>query len=280
MSRNPYEADTGPPILRNSVFVYMDILGYAEQIESSEKSGTQQELLNSLYTALSEARVALEDKSDALGEIKKIIHKDLYALKAFTDNIVIGWPIHDDAESEFGAAFSKVVDFQFSMVVKGFFVRGAVAIGNAYIDDIAVFGDALTQTHHGESMLARDPRIILMKSAVDTVKSHLTYYHSPGQAPQARELLQDSDGQWFVNYLEYVLFAEYECGPFYEALMEHKSAVEKKLDQYRDNPRIFSKYAWVAGYHNFFCDLHSNYFDGEHKINTDLFRATPKLIVD
>jgi hypothetical protein len=166
------------------------------------------------------------------------------------------------------------------MALEGFFIRGAISIGEVYIDDIAVFGDALTQAHTGESRLARDPRIILTASAVTAVKQHLNYYSSTKFAPQVKELLQDSDGQWFVNYLDTILVAEDEHGPFYEELLKHKAAVETRLIEHRDNPLIFSKYVWVAGYHNCFCDLHPRHFSIEHKINTELFRASPKLIVD
>jgi hypothetical protein len=62
--------------------------------------------------------------------------------------------------------------------------------------------------------------------------------------------------------------------------MQHKLAVEAKLTEFKDNPPIFSKYVWVASYHNFFCDLYREYFSDEYKIDPDLFRAKPKSIVD
>jgi hypothetical protein len=280
MSRNPYENVEGAPQLRRSVFVFMDILGYENLTRVAELDGAQQELLQRLHSALSKERKDLEGKHERLAVLKKLTTKDRYALKAFTDNIVIAWPIIDDAEIELGSAFSKVAWFQFNMALEGFFIRGAISIGEAYVDDIVVFGDALTQAHTGESRLARDPRIILTESAVTAVKQHLNYYSSSKFAPQVRELLQDSDGQWSVNYLETILIAEDEHGPFYEEFRKHKTAVETRLAQHRDNPLIFSKYVWVAGYHNCFCDLYSRYFSNGHKIDTELFRATPKLIVD
>lgn len=280
MSRNPYENVDVTAQLRRSVFVLMDILGYTAMIQEAEHNGTQQDLLQKLHSSLSAGRNQLEEKHKAFEGLKKLTAKDRYALKAFTDNIVIAWPIIDDAEIELGSAFTKVAEFQFTMALDGFFIRGAVALGDAYVDDIAVFGDALTQAHIGESQFARDPRIILTDSAAQAVKQHLEYYHSPKFAPQVREVLCDSDGQWFVNYLDSVLIAEDEHGPFYDEFLKHKVSVEEKLSQYKDNPSIFSKYAWVAGYHNFFCDLHSRFFSNEHKINTELFQATPKLIVD
>jgi hypothetical protein len=221
----------------------------------------------------------LEGRSRGLPQLKKLFPKDLYVLKAFTDNIVIAWPIRDDAEIEIGQAITKLMQFQFSMSLKGFFIRGAISIGNAYVDDIAVFGDALTEAYIGESKLARDPRIVLTETSVAVTKKHLDYYGNLRHSPQAVDLLSDSDGQWFINYLESVMIAVDEAGPFYDEFEQHKKAVEAKLKKYSNDPVIFSKYMWVANYHNFFCDLHKRHFSDKHRISTDLFRSKPSLIV-
>jgi hypothetical protein len=278
-SRNPYHSFNKPPTLRPSVVAFIDLLGYIDLITTSEKEGTQEQLLQTLHHALSTNRGWLEELHPSL-KLKNLFDKDLYVLKAFTDNIVLAWPIREDAEAELGSVFSKLADFQFTMSLEGFFVRGGISVGMAYVDDIAVFGDALTQSYEAESHLARDPRIVLAPSAVVAVKKHLKYYHKPEHAPQTRELLCDSDGQWFLNYLDCVLYAEDEAGPFYEEFLRHKAAVEMKLNQHKSSPAIFSKYAWVASYHNFFCDLHNRHFSERHKIETDKFRATPKRIVE
>lgn len=115
-------------------------------------------------------------------------------------------------------------------------------------------------------------------SAVETAKKHLANYLSPIRSPHVRAVLRDSDGQWFLNYLDAVLVAEDEHGPYFEKLLEHKSVVEAKLAQYQPVPLIWSKYAWVAGYHNYFCDSNNNWFDDTHKIDLDLFRAAPSSI--
>ena len=278
MSHNPYHTEEQVPTLRNSVLAYIDILGYSDMIRESEELGTQQEVLSRLHTTLSKRRELLEDKTSPK-ELRELIKKDNYALKAFTDNIVIGWPIRDDGESEFWSAFSKLSIFQLQMVTSGFFIRGAISVGNAYIDEIAVFGEALVEAHKGESSLARDPRIILTTSAVNAAREHLTHYEEPRHAPHTRDILQDSDGQWFLNYLDCILIAENEQGPYYNEFLEHKDKVEQMLQQHRGNPSIWSKYAWVAGYHNYFSDLHPEHFNDNHKINVELFRASPALIV-
>jgi len=279
ISRNPYHIEDQAPTLRLSVFVLMDILGYSEMIGRSQEAGKQQEMLRKLHQVLTKGRDWLEGKELFLSS-EKSLKKDDFALKAFTDNIVIGWPVLDDAESEFGSAFFKLAYFQFQMVLEGFFVRGALSVGEAYVDEITVFGSALVEAYAGEAELARDPRIILTSSAVKTAKKHLKYYKNPRTAPHVRDVLRDSDGQWFINYLDCILIAEDEQGPFYEDFTKHKTIVENKLAEYKSNPGIWSKYAWVAGYHNYFCDLHSRYFNDEHRINVELFRASPALIVE
>jgi hypothetical protein len=280
ISRNPYQGPKASRIIRPSVLALIDILGYSELIREAEKSGKQQAIFDQLYGALSEGRNWLDGRNRGILNLKRMLPKDLYALKAFTDNIVIAWPVRDDAEVEIGQAITKLMQFQFSMSLKGFFIRGAISIGNAYVDDIAVFGDALTEAYVGESKLARDPRIVLTETSVAATKKHLTYYGNRRHAPQAVDLLSDSDGQWFVNYLESVMIAVDEVGPFYNEFEQHKKAVEAKLQKYSNDPVIFSKYMWVANYHNFFCDFHKHHFSDEHRISTDLFRPKPSSIVE
>ena len=279
MTRNPYATAAEEPTLWPSVLVFMDILGYTEMIKKAERDNKQQETLRDLHKALQTGRNWLED-NDSSETFRQLSKTDLYALKAFTDNIVIGWPVRSDAESEFGNAFFKLGSFQFQMILEGYFVRGAISVGDAYIDETAVFGSALIEAYEGESKLARDPRIILTNSAVTTAKQHLKYYGRPESAPHVREVLRDTDGQWFLNYLECVLWAEDEQGPFYEDFLRHKSVVEAKLLEFAGQPALWSKYAWVASYHNYFCDLHPHHFSGEHKIAINLFQRSPGLITD
>jgi hypothetical protein len=167
------------------------------------------------------------------------------------------------------------------MVTAGFFVRGAISIGSIFIDEIAVFGEALNEAYDGEARLARDPRIILTKSAAAAVKEHLEYYRHSEHAPQNRDLLCDADGQFFLNYLDdTILIAPDDAGPQYDTLAVHKQRVEERLTEYQSEPIIWSKYAWVARYHNYFCDVNRTYFDESHKIDIGKFDLPLTRIVN
>ena len=282
MSTNPYVSEDSKPTLLPSVFAFIDILGYNALTNEAKSSGTQQQFLERVYAALSDGRKWLDHETGDSGPSTDALNssKRRFALKAFTDNIVIGWPIRYDAESEFGDAFGRLAWFQSQLVLSGFFVRGAISYGSAYVDDIAVSGDVLLEAYDAERNLARDPRIVLTESAVHRVRCHLKKYSPASFAPQTRHLLVDSDAQWFINYLESVVYPGDPDRPECGNLAMHKASVEESLSRYRNEPRKFSKYAWVAGYHNHFCETHNYHFDDEHRIQIDLFRAGPKSILE
>lgn len=273
-SRNPYIESDGTPKLRRSVVAFIDILGYMDLVKSTT-SDDSQTLLARLHKALNSSRQHV-DPNHSDDTLQKLGNKDFYAFRAFTDNIVIGQPIRDDGEIELGSVFNSVSYFQMLMTMEGFFVRGAIAIGDLYMDDIAVFGAGLIEAYEAETSLARDPRIVLASSAQFAVNRHLEYYGRSAHAPQNRELLRDSDGQYFVNYLETLIP---ENGHFFEReLATHKARIEEKLLQLRSRPSIWTKYLWAANYHNYWCDQNLCVGDSM-KIDTQNFQLTPARLV-
>lgn len=271
---NPYHDSDEDFKLKRSVFTFMDILGYSELIKHNQTN----EELNRFHKAMTDGRNWLEEKFLESSRIWPSDRKNDYASKAYTDNIVIGWPIRRDGESEFGYAFSKLASFQMQMVLSGYFIRGAISIGDAFIDEIAVFGPALADAYEGEAKLARDPRIILTDSALQTVKQHLEYYENKSWSPQNYHLLCDSDGKWFLNYLE-VLVPDFEVA-FPDELEKHKEVVERNLTQYSNDPKVWVKYAWVARYHNFFVKKYDEFFDESQLIDVEKYGASIKRIID
>lgn len=273
-SRNPYHREGEEPKFLTSVCVYMDVLGYKDMWCRAERDGRQENFLQQLYEALKEGQQWLWPNDSDFWPLDK----DRYAIKAFTDNIVIGWPVRGDAESELGSIFSSVAFFQLRMANRGFFLRGAISLGDAYVDDVVVLGSAFLEAYQGEAQAA-NPRIILTESATSAVKKHLAYYSRSDQAPQYSDLYQDSDGKWFVNYLETILAAGDEC-PFFDELEIHKNNIARRLEEFCSEPKIRDKYLWVANYHDFFCDQRPHVF-WDYKIDlngpqTSFGRIAPK----
>jgi len=252
MNRSPY---AGEPKTRPSVVVCLDILGFQEQMKAACGNGTGDELLRRLHAALDKAYTSLQELAEGREEAR------FYDMKYFTDNLVIGHPLwkrlrgltdEQQGESELGFLFDSLSDVQLVLALEGFFVRGAISCGDLYMDDKIVFGKGLLEAHDGEDKLARDPRIILMESAKTRVMEHLKFYINTEDAPQRGYLLKDADRQIFVNYLHAI---EWLGDPHLYTLEQHASVVRKKLVEFESVPRIWSKYVWVAHYHNYYCEL-------------------------
>lgn len=148
--------------------------------------------------------------------------------------------------------------YQMDMALSGFFIRGAMAIGDTFVNVDMVVSKPLLETYNDESKFAVNPRIIIsnsLKQLIDnTVIGHI------GKAETRNDelfneldegLLVDSDGWYFINYLEIV--ANVDKPAFKERLKHHGEIIGYKLIEHSNNPKIYKKYQWAANYHNYFC---------------------------
>jgi hypothetical protein len=269
-AKNPYIGATGEAELKPSVVAFVDILGFKELAIKAREHATAADLLFRLRRALRTSLDQLRyyEKPDAPGA-------DLYRMRIFTDNIVIAHPIFEDAEMELGMIFTQLAVFQSLMATHGFFVRGGVAIGEIVIDEDIVFGPGLIKAYEAESGLARDPRIVLTEEAAEAVRSHTGYYGEVSDSPQASEFLVDADGQLFINYLHAALL---DGASRFEIISHHKKAVEDQLRTMKNRPQLWSKYAWAATYHNFFCAQYEEQLPGAVSIDMAEFALRPQRL--
>jgi hypothetical protein len=255
--RNPYQTRTGEAWLRPSWVVYLDILGFVASIRRAAESRKQEEHLKQLRSALTEAREDLREGIENPSWSRDRSLPAPYAIKVFTDNIVLGFPIHSDGESEFGSMIARVGQYQYTLLKHGFFVRGGVAYGDLYMDDDVVYGKGLLDAYDAESTLARDPRIVLGPSAMAQVHTHLAWYDEVATAPHNEHLLVDSDSQMFVNYLAIPIDGLEPSDPlpseYHDDLAKHRDLIVSRLQEFTKAPPLWSKYSWVGAYHNLFC---------------------------
>src|SRR5262249_15713262 len=239
---NIYREKDGRPRLRRSVVAFLDLLGYRAAVKRAHAEGRQHEFLVKLRTALDQSLSRLRDIVPG--------HRAPWRVKAFTDNIVLCFPIFiEDEAGSLSIAIDRLAIFQLYMTLDGFFIRGGVAIADVYLDEEIVFGPGLLEAYATESQRARDPRIVLADSCLQYI----------AESPSG-SLLKDADCQLFVNYLDKIMWDEVygeqegrTAAPGVDLLTEHKRLVEAKLHEYAAEPTVWSKYHWVARYHNFFC---------------------------
>jgi len=261
--RNPYINAQGQRELQKSIIAFVDILGFRELVRNAKKAGKSQEVFTDFHQVLSTWFNRIEDmKKDTFKMPFVGGKKDNYTIRIFTDCIAIGCPIKKDGYkynfiegcNEFFDILSTLYIFQLEMINLGYFVRGAIAVDELYMDDIIIYGNGISEAYETESKHAKFPRIILTESAKNLfqeidkafsnkkIENYLTSY-----------LYKDSDGLLFLNYLESIKIGEsnYE---FVGELEKHKEMLRKKLSEFRNKPQILEKYVWAAKYHNLFCN--------------------------
>lgn len=249
---SPYLNDNGSPRLETSLVVFLDILGYRDLITE----GPEQETLTRLRSVVDRTYQHLRGSGGPLGSDERF-----YEIKTFSDNIIIGCPCSDDFEFELGYILSGASYFQLQMALANFFVRGAITFGNLYIDENIIFGSALIEAYREENEVAANPRIILSQSMESYIREHIGYY----QSHLYRRIYCDTDRRYFLNYLEILLIDPARIDR--ALLMQHRNIIERNLDRYQAEPKIRSKYVWVARYHNYFCIQNSSLFDESYRID-------------
>lgn len=232
----------------------LDVLGFRERMIQSFVDGTQDQLLGIFHRAW-KARVeeSKKEADDGGG----------FYFKSYTDNAVMAYvALTDDMEAEFGFIFNSIVRYQLELARHGFFLRGGVAEGPLFFDDICVFGKALLDAHDLESVVASKeqlPAVILSDEVASRVTEHQGFYNPEfGPAPQARLILRNPGKPYFINYLEACIWDDDVTILDSDALADHRQHLVKGLADYAGTEKVLDKFLWLAAYHNHFLSTVQN----------------------
>jgi hypothetical protein len=215
---------------------------------------------------------------EAYQDLKRRPKKEIYGdklhfqVRSFTDNLLIGYPIpeHGDALGVLRMVVHYIGFLQMQLAREGYFIRGAISVGDLYVDEDIVFGPALIEANRSEETLAFYPRVILCDSAEEP-------FQRQWDGERVLNLLIGSDRHVFIDYLDATVMIAQPGGPlFTEFLEEHKTTVIAKLEEFANKPYIRAKYEWAAVYHNAFCDSHPSLFEESDKIPHTLLAQPPQ----
>lgn len=132
---------------------------------------------------------------------EKYFTKTPFAVHIFSDNIVIGCQVPKDnlLLRRFRAVNIMAAMVQGNFMFLGKLVRGGIAYGDFYKDDLMVWGNALVKAYELESTMAFYPRIIVDPDLVGT----LQLLRDESVIEQSKLWLKsDIDGLLFVDYLQ------------------------------------------------------------------------------
>lgn len=167
----------------------------------------------------------------------------------FSDTLVLAAPVLSPGDED--AAIRRLVlnaaDLQVNLMDEGFFLRGAIAVGEFHHHDGIIFGPALVHAAELEHDVAVHPRIVLSRDTERCQRDAAAAHASPADAPQNLYLLRDSDGWAFIDYLALVFDGPEDPRP---TLERHRERIGGRLEEHRANKRVWEKYRWAAEYHN------------------------------
>lgn len=273
--KKAYE-DTHPK-LSPSFVGFADILGFSSRTEKSIESGE-----NEGNKFLNEIRTALKNAYDRISACSKIqltsAEHQLWSLKVFTDNIVVGLPASNAEKSKLSDILFVFAEYQLQLAVDGFLIRGGISHGLHYMDNDIAFGDALIEAAAEdkkagpcEDKNGGAPKISLAESVKKLISSDL---EAGTLTPALKDfLLQDNnDNSIFINYLHLALSRFPGAAPSLADIKDHKETIIKGLNE---NPEtnVRSKFEWAASYHNFVID---NYLE-THPMPTDTDNCTEQV---
>jgi hypothetical protein len=244
-----YLDEIGRPRLRESITAFLDVLGFSHTVVTAADTGQSQSCLDSIVSALNDARTFVRSSmsEDELDPTR-------WALKFFSDNLVVGYPCDLPTSRATGALFVLrcVQRYQLQMALSGFFARGAITLGPLCITDEIIFGSALIESYQLEAKASIVPRVIVTNPVLKAVVEHIRSADCQHMPDESDLLCRDIDGWWFVNYLQAALEP---TGINWKQIDQHRASV---LTTLAHSPRhdILPKFGWVSRYHNVFCHWH------------------------
>lgn len=177
----PEESDVTLPLGKEpfegqAVIAFLDLLGFSAYVrEKWQRTFSPIALIMDLKSRAVDARniqssIHSYPDSDQIG-LYHFVSKPYVV--SISDSFVVAatWDrtMPDTFFTAFSAVESACLQIMYRSVTYGFAVRGAVAVGDIYIDGAEIIGPAFIDAYEAESKVAKTARVILSRSALEQI---------------------------------------------------------------------------------------------------------------
>ena len=219
-----------------NVIAFLDILGFKKLIDTKEFDKIK-EIFQSIISS-KEAGIALcrvNDGDEELNRYNEVLRKSKIHL--MSDSVIIAAPFICKE------ALAVVIDICYCIQESLYsfdspiFLRGAIAVGELFLDKNVIFGKGLVDAYLAQENYAVFPRIIIAPEIVESMKTSMD--------KEKNELPVDSDGYYFIDTLDrYINCNSIEELKNCERYLKIESCVQRQLQGY-DAARVREKYIWL-----------------------------------
>lgn len=226
-----------------SIISYFDILGFKNLVA---RSPNPEDVARKLR--------ALRHHSSTDAEISELYGT---TFTNFSDLILRTVPVQPHVETgAAGTLFSELVDLvhvQGELIRDGVLLRGAVTVGQIYVQDGISFGPGLIRAYELESTVALYPRVIADPVIFEKLrlKPSLGAHSYEEDIRYLRQVLtKDNDGIWYLDYLR--AFETEADSPirYLQLLSDHRDLIVNALNDVAELNSVAVKYGWLVNYHN------------------------------
>lgn len=219
----------------NRIVAFIDVLGFSSLVSNIN---TDAEAFSNILQALSEFELTRRDFENERADLHDFPQGRACSL--FSDSIVVSCL---DTDENYATFLSQVAGICISVFPYGVLLRGGITNGELYHRRGRVFGRAMIDAYHLESRLAVYPRIIVE----DQLASRMLAYRKDNAL--IRELLlQDSDGNWFIEYLQPLIETGGDTkGEGAESLGQ---LIKQLVDEAPKDQHTITKYRWLITHFN------------------------------
>ena len=226
------------------IIAFLDILGFKDIVNTSSFDKVL-DIFKSIITN-NEAAIALwhaveDNDTSPEGEGYKRYNESLEETKIhiMSDSIVVATPsLHPESLAVVVDTCNCIQELLFDLDAP-ILLRGAIAIGDFYLNENLMFGKGLVDAYWAQEKYAVYPRIIISNDI--TVGRRVS-------VDNGKDLPKDDDGYYYINCIERYLgedrtWEEIEGSEQYDKL---KDMIDRNLNAYNDD-RVRQKYLWLKG---------------------------------
>ena len=242
----PIEKIVYQPVLLS----YLDVLGFRDRIDKTKESVYELQQTYALLHTMKEQYSSMRRFGSAEdGKTPKCLSHFRY----FSDLVVRITELKDKyvLADYLNFEFLVLAGTQCHYVCAGDLLRGAMVIGDLFIDDNVMFGPALVEAYEIERAAAVFPRIVIDKEILRRAR------YGQGEPIWNDLVTRGEDGVYFIDYLfgtflERWSYPEENQLTSEDTLLAHKDFIEELLKKWvKDSDyRKRQKALWMAHYHN------------------------------
>ena len=242
--------DSAKKDYKQSIVVFLDLLGFTKLIESIDKESSNEKDIQRIFEILQlldafntkdgvnisavlpkiEFSPELKDKSIDFEKLQ-----DELKIAYFSDSLVITLSYD---ENEFDDRLLVIVllvaYLQSGLAMANFFSRGGIAIGRMYHKDNIFFGKAYLDAIELEK-IAIYPRVILSSDIEKMQKK------SNKKIPYIKKV---EDGLWYIDFLDYAKNIRNSS----VCIQPIQDNIEQSISASLDNLKIRAKYTWLMNH--------------------------------